>query len=52
VQVIALLIDQQLGVSNDVDEQDMRDLQTQLGFRDIAHEVLLFTQSVLFYEAN
>ena len=37
MQIIALLIDQELGVTDDVDEEDMADLQFDLFFNFSGH---------------
>src|SRR5438874_11475226 len=37
MQIIALLVDQELGVTNDVDEQNMRDLQVDFSFCVAGH---------------
>ena len=52
VQVIALLINQQLGVTDNIDEQNMRDLQTERRFHGFTHQCFSLPKACSFTRAN
>jgi hypothetical protein len=47
-EYLALLIDAQLGITHDVDEENMRDLESELRFFVACHSLLLVRPDLLF----